>query len=397
MPKLSKNSLRAALTEDWQNGGFAIYLHWPFCQAKCPYCDFNSHVAREIDQSRWKQAYLADIYLYAEQTQGRVLTSVFFGGGTPSLMQPDVVHAVLERIKQRWPQANDLEVTLEANPGSVEAGRFKAYADGGVNRISMGIQALNDTDLQKLGRIHTTKEALAAFDVARARFERVSFDLIYARQNQSLESWKTELKQALAMAVDHLSLYQLTIEDGTAFGDRYARGKLTGLPPDDLSADMYKATQDICEDAGYLGYEISNHARSGAESRHNRVYWRYGDYVGIGPGAHGRLSFGGQRYATEAWSNPNKWLDLVGQEQSEKERSSLTGADQASEFLMMGLRLTEGVDQRRFEALSGQPLPVDRIEYLSDLGMINVQASNLTVTPQGRMVLNAILAELLAG
>lgn len=397
MPKLSKNSLRAALTEDWQNGGFAIYLHWPFCQAKCPYCDFNSHVAREIDQSRWKQAYLAEIDRYAEQTQGRVLTSVFFGGGTPSLMQPDVVHAVLERIKQRWPQANDLEVTLEANPGSVEAGRFKAYADGGVNRISMGIQALNDTDLQKLGRIHTTKEALAAFDVARARFERVSFDLIYARQNQSLESWKTELKQALAMAVDHLSLYQLTIEDGTAFGDRYARGKLTGLPPDDLSADMYKATQDICEDAGYLGYEISNHARSGAESRHNRVYWRYGDYVGIGPGAHGRLSFGGQRYATEAWSNPNKWLDLVGQEQSEKERSSLTGADQASEFLMMGLRLTEGVDQRRFEALSGQPLPVDRIEYLSDLGMINVQASNLTVTPQGRMVLNAILAELLAG
>ncbi|MGR3506588.1 MAG: radical SAM family heme chaperone HemW [Paracoccaceae bacterium] len=385
------------MTEDWQNGGFAIYLHWPFCQAKCPYCDFNSHVAREIDQSRWKQAYLAEIDRYAEQTQGRVLTSVFFGGGTPSLMQPDVVHAVLERIKQRWPQANDLEVTLEANPGSVEAGRFKAYADGGVNRISMGIQALNDTDLQKLGRIHTTKEALAAFDVARARFERVSFDLIYARQNQSLESWKTELKQALAMAVDHLSLYQLTIEDGTAFGDRYARGKLTGLPPDDLSADMYKATQDICEDAGYLGYEISNHARSGAESRHNRVYWRYGDYVGIGPGAHGRLSFGGQRYATEAWSNPNKWLDLVGQEQSEKERSSLTGADQASEFLMMGLRLTEGVDQRRFEALSGQPLPVDRIEYLSDLGMINVQASNLTVTPQGRMVLNAILAELLAG
>ncbi|MCD1624993.1 radical SAM family heme chaperone HemW [Seohaeicola saemankumensis] len=385
------------MTEDWQNGGFAIYLHWPFCQAKCPYCDFNSHVAREIDQSRWKQAYLAEIDRYAEQTQGRVLTSVFFGGGTPSLMQPDVVHAVLERIKQRWPQANDLEVTLEANPGSVEAGRFKAYADGGVNRISMGIQALNDTDLQKLGRIHTTKEALAAFDVARARFERVSFDLIYARQNQSLDSWKTELKQALAMAVDHLSLYQLTIEDGTAFGDRYARGKLTGLPPDDLSADMYKATQDICEDAGYLGYEISNHARSGAESRHNRVYWRYGDYVGIGPGAHGRLSFGGQRYATEAWSNPNKWLDLVGQEQSEKERSSLTGADQASEFLMMGLRLTEGVDQRRFEALSGQPLPVDRIEYLSDLGMINVQASNLTVTPQGRMVLNAILAELLAG
>ena len=397
MPTLSKNSLPAALTEDWQNGGFAVYVHWPFCQAKCPYCDFNSHVAREIDQSRWKRAYLTEIDRYAEQTQGRVLTSVFFGGGTPSLMQPDVVHSVLDRIKQRWPQANDLEVTLEANPGSVEAGRFKAYADGGVNRISMGIQALNDIDLQKLGRIHTTKEAMAAFDVARAQFERVSFDLIYARQNQSLESWKTELKQALGMAVDHLSLYQLTIEDGTAFGDRYARGKLRGLPPDDLSADMYKATQDICADAGYLGYEISNHARSGAESRHNRVYWRYGDYIGIGPGAHGRLSLDGQRYATEAWSNPAKWLDLVERAQTEKERSSLTGEDQASEFLMMGLRLTEGVDQRRFEVLSGQSLPLDRIEYLTSLGMINVHGPVLTVTPQGRMVLNAILAELLAG
>jgi putative oxygen-independent coproporphyrinogen III oxidase len=397
VPTLSENSLLAALFEDWQNGGFAIYLHWPFCQAKCPYCDFNSHVAREIDQSRWKQAYLAEIDRYAGQTKGRVLTSVFFGGGTPSLMQPDVVHAVLERIKQRWPQANDLEVTLEANPGSVEAGRFKAYAEGGVNRISMGIQALNDADLQKLGRIHSTKEAMAAFDIARAQFERVSFDLIYARQNQSLGSWKAELKQALAMAVDHLSLYQLTIEDGTAFGDRYARGKLSGLPRDDLSADMYKATQDICEDAGYLGYEISNHAKSGAESRHNRVYWRYGDYIGIGPGAHGRLSLEGHRYATEAWSNPTKWLGLVDQAETEKERYSLTGEDQASEFLMMGLRLTEGVDQRRFEALSGKPLPVDRIDYLSGLGMISIQGSVLTVTPQGRMVLNAILAELLTG
>lgn len=391
-----RNLSLAALTENWQNGGFAIYLHWPFCQAKCPYCDFNSHVAREIDQSRWMTAYLAEIDRYAEQTQGRVLTSIFFGGGTPSLMQPDVVQAVLDRIKQRWPQANDLEVTLEANPGSVEAGRFKAYAEGGVNRISMGIQALNDEDLQKLGRIHSTKEAMAAFDIARAQFERVSFDLIYARQNQTLDSWKVELKQALGMAVDHLSLYQLTIEDGTAFGDRYARGRLKGLPPDDLSADMYTATQQICEDAGYIGYEVSNHARSGAESRHNRVYWRYGDYVGIGPGAHGRLTLQGQRFATEAWSNPTKWLDLAAQGRTEKERSALTSDDQASEFLMMGLRLTEGIDQRRFQALSGKPLPVDRIAHLSELGMVSTQGSHLTVTPQGRMVLNSILAELLA-
>ena len=391
----SKNLSLAALTEDWQNGGFAIYLHWPFCQAKCPYCDFNSHVAREIDQSRWMRAYLAEIDRYAEQTQGRVLTSIFFGGGTPSLMQPDVVHAVLERIKQKWPQANDLEVTLEANPGSVEAGRFKAYSEGGVNRISMGIQALNDTDLQKLGRIHTTAEAMAAFDVARAQFKRVSFDLIYARQNQELRSWKKELKQALSMAVDHLSLYQLTIEDGTAFGDRYARGKLKGLPPDDLSADMYHATQDICGEAGYPGYEVSNHSRIGAESRHNRVYWRYGDYIGIGPGAHGRLTLDGQRFATEAWSNPNKWLDLVESGATEKERSALSGGEQASEFVMMGLRLAEGVDQRRFQELSGQALPQDRIEQLSELGMIRTSGSQITATPQGRMVLNAVLGELL--
>lgn len=384
------------MPEDWQQGGFAIYIHWPFCQAKCPYCDFNSHVAREIDQSRWMRAYLAEIDRYAALTQGRVLTSVFFGGGTPSLMNPDVVHAVLDRIRLHWPQANDLEVTLEANPGSVEAGRFKGYADAGVNRISMGIQALNDEDLQRLGRIHSTQEAMAAFDVARNQFERVSFDLIYARQNQTLESWKVELKQALSMAIDHLSLYQLTIEDGTAFGDRYARGKLKGLPADDVSADMYHLTQDVCEDAGFLTYEVSNHARPGAESRHNRVYWRYGDYIGVGPGAHGRLTLNGSRYATEAWSNPGKWLDSVDHGLAEKERSALTGEEQASEFLMMGLRLIEGVDPLRYAALAGHELPRAKINELCDLGMIETTSQNLRVTREGRMVLNAVLAELLA-
>jgi len=384
------------LPEDWQQGGFAIYIHWPFCQAKCPYCDFNSHVAREIDQSRWMRAYLAEIDRYAALTQGRVLTSVFFGGGTPSLMNPDVVHAVLDRIRLHWPQANDLEVTLEANPGSVEAGRFKGYADAGVNRISMGIQALNDEDLQRLGRIHSTQEAMAAFDVARNQFERVSFDLIYARQNQTLESWKVELKQALSMAIDHLSLYQLTIEDGTAFGDRYARGKLKGLPADDVSADMYHLTQDVCEDAGFLTYEVSNHARPGAESRHNRVYWRYGDYIGVGPGAHGRLTLNGTRYATEAWSNPGKWLDTVDHGLAEKERSALTGEEQASEFLMMGLRLIDGVDPLRYAALAGHELPRAKINELCDLGMIETNSQNLRVTREGRMVLNAVLAELLA-
>ncbi|MGR3702256.1 MAG: radical SAM family heme chaperone HemW [Paracoccaceae bacterium] len=384
------------MPEDWQQGGFAIYIHWPFCQAKCPYCDFNSHVAREIDQSRWMRAYLAEIDRYAALTQGRVLTSVFFGGGTPSLMNPDVVHAVLDRIRLHWPQANDLEVTLEANPGSVEAGRFKGYADAGVNRISMGIQALNDEDLQRLGRIHSTQEAMAAFDVARNQFERVSFDLIYARQNQTLESWKVELKQALSMTIDHLSLYQLTIEDGTAFGDRYARGKLKGLPADDVSADMYHLTQDVCEDAGLLTYEVSNHARPGAESRHNRVYWRYGDYIGVGPGAHGRLTLNGSRYATEAWSNPGKWLDSVDSGLAEKERSALTGEEQASEFLMMGLRLIEGVDPLRYAALAGHELPRAKINELCDIGMIETNSQTLRVTREGRMVLNAVLAELLA-
>lgn len=384
------------MPEDWQQGGFAIYIHWPFCQAKCPYCDFNSHVAREIDQSRWMRAYLAEIDRYAALTQGRVLTSVFFGGGTPSLMNPDVVHAVLDRIRLHWPQANDLEVTLEANPGSVEAGRFKGYADAGVNRISMGIQALNDEDLQRLGRIHSTQEAMAAFDVARNQFERVSFDLIYARQNQTLESWKVELKQALSMAIDHLSLYQLTIEDGTAFGDRYARGKLKGLPADDVSADMYHLTQHVCEDAGFLTYEVSNHAQPGAESRHNRVYWRYGDYIGVGPGAHGRLTLNGTRYSTEAWSNPGKWLDTVDHGLAEKERSALTGEEQASEFLMMGLRLIEGVDPLRYAALAGHELPRAKINELCNIGMIETNSQNLRVTREGRMVLNAVLAELLA-
>ena len=392
---LSQNWSRVVLTEDWQQGGFAIYIHWPFCQAKCPYCDFNSHVAREIDQSRWLTAYLAEIDRYAELVPNRVLTSVFFGGGTPSLMNPDVVHGVLDRIRQHWPQANDLEITLEANPGSVEAERFAGYAQAGVNRISMGIQALNDDDLKKLGRIHSTAEAMAAFDVARAQFDRVSFDLIYARQDQSLSDWKIELKQALGMAVDHLSLYQLTIEEGTAFGDRYARGKLKGLPQDDQAADMYQATQEICEDAGFLAYEVSNHAHPGAESRHNRVYWRYGDYIGIGPGAHGRLTLNGQRHATEAWSNPGKWLEVTAEGLGEKLRTRLPPEDQANEYLMMGLRLTEGIDPARYTALSGHPLPAETLRHLADIGMIEVSPQRITVRPEGRMVLNAVISDLL--
>ncbi len=383
------------MSEDWQNGGFGLYVHWPFCQAKCPYCDFNSHVSREIDQSRWLRAYLSELDRVAAETSGRVLNTVFFGGGTPSLMDPEVVAAILERVRRLWPTSNDMEITLEANPGSVEAGKFVAFRDGGVNRISMGIQALNDRDLQRLGRIHSVDEAKKAFEIARKTFDRVSFDLIYARQDQTLSQWQSELREALSMAIDHLSLYQLTIEHGTAFGDRYERGKLRGLPEDDLAADMYEVTQEICAQAGMLSYEVSNYAASGSESRHNKVYWRYGDYVGIGPGAHGRMTLNGQRYAVESWRNPTKWLDSAEDRNGENVRETISKDGQASELLLMGLRLTEGVSLSRYAALAGKPLEGERVENLIDLGIIKREGDILRVLPQGRMVLNSVLAELL--
>lgn len=391
----SANSSTAVLAEDWEAGGFGIYIHWPFCQAKCPYCDFNSHVSRQIDQARWLSAYLKEIDRHAAETLGRVVRSVFFGGGTPSLMPPETVHAILDRIRHHWPRANDLEVTLEANPGSVESARFRAYNQAGVSRISMGIQALNDRDLQRLGRIHSVDEALKAFDIARSTFDRVSFDLIYARQDQTPDQWRAELKQALNMAIDHLSLYQLTIEDGTAFGDRYRIGKLRGLPDEDDSATMYDITQEVAVAAGFNTYEVSNHARPGAESRHNTLYWRYGDYVGIGPGAHGRLTLNGTRMATEAIRMPDAWLSHVEQGSGDKLRSALTLDDQATEFLLMGLRLSDGIDVDRYAALAGHPLPSTTLQELSDMGMVEQSGPILRATDQGRLVLNAVIAKLL--
>lgn len=385
----------ASMTEDWRHGGFGIYIHWPFCEAKCPYCDFNSHVSRSIDQAAWKTAYLAELRRYAAETTGRTVTSVFFGGGTPSLMNPDTVATVIEEIRTLWPTANDLEITLEANPGSVEAGRFVAYRDGGVSRISMGIQALNDTDLKRLGRIHSVSEALAAFDIARNTFERVSFDLIYARQNQTLKEWETELNQALTLSIDHLSLYQLTVEDGTAFGDRYALGKLRGLPDDDLGADMFDLTQEACAAAGMAAYEVSNHARDSAQSRHNLIYWRYGDYLGIGPGAHGRLTVNGHRHATVCYSNPKRWLDAVTANTAEQSREPLTREDEATEFLLMGLRLRAGIDVDRYARLAGKPLSTKTVSHLTDLDMISKNGSILTVSDQGFRVLNSVISELL--
>lgn len=382
--------------EDWRHGGFGLYLHWPFCASKCPYCDFNSHVAAEIDQDRWARAYLREIDRISAETPDRVVNTVFFGGGTPSLMSPDLVAAILDRIRASWPIANDIEITLEANPGSVEATRFRAYAEAGVNRVSMGIQALNDADLKRLGRLHSVAEARAAFDVARDAFARVSFDLIYARQDQTLEGWKAELREAACMAVDHISLYQLTIEDGTAFGARRAAGGLRGLPDDDLAADMYLETQDILSDLGMPAYEVSNHAKAGCESRHNLIYWRYGDYAGIGPGAHGRLTLGGQRWATETPLSPARWLEQVERTgHGEAPRQAVSGSDQAGEYLMMSLRLVEGTDPARFAALSGDAFDTEALQRLTDLAMIEQTDTRIRATPAGRAVLNAVIRELL--
>lgn len=385
------------MPEDWQNGGFGLYVHWPFCEAKCPYCDFNSHVVRQIDHGAWARAYVSELERVASETPGRVLNTVYFGGGTPSLMMPETVAEVISTAQQLWTPANDIEITLEANPGSVEAARFTGYREAGVNRVSMGVQALNDSDLRRLGRIHTVDEARAAFDVARQIFDRVSFDLIYARQDQSLADWEAELNTALEMAADHLSLYQLTVEEGTAFGDRYRRGTLRGLPNDDLAADMYDLTQEICAAHGLPRYEVSNHARPGSESRHNLIYWHYGDYVGIGPGAHGRLTVDGVKYATESPKNPQAWLATAAKGSGETPRTKLTGLEQAEEYLMMGLRVSDGIDPARFEALSGRVLDMDVRQNLVRLGMIEDLGTKITVTDQGIKVLNAVISEFLSG
>ena len=383
--------------KDWRDAGFGLYVHWPFCQSKCPYCDFNSHVAAQIDQRRWRDAYVAEVARVAAETPGRVLNTVFFGGGTPSLMAPETVGAVLAAVRAGWPLANDLEVTLEANPGSVEAGRFAGYRDAGVTRISMGVQALDDDDLRRLGRLHDAREARAAFAVARALFDRVSFDLIYARQHQTLEGWERELGEALDMAVDHLSLYQLTVEDGTPFAARAATGGLRGLPDEGLAAEMYLATQALCEAAGMPAYEVSNHARPGAESRHNLIYWRSGDWAGIGPGAHGRLTLGGRRWATETAPAPGAWLQQVETTGSgDGPRMALAGREAAEEALMMGLRLREGVSLERLQR-AGLALDPFVINELCEDGMLVASPDRLVATPQGRLVLNAVLRRLLAG
>ena len=383
------------MSEDWQNAGFGLYIHWPFCSAKCPYCDFNSHVSADVDHRRWRAALLAELGRLAAQTQGRTLNTIFFGGGTPSLMDPETVADLIAAAQSHWQLANTAEITLEANPTSVEADKFRAFAAAGVNRVSMGIQSLRDDHLKALGRMHSVAEARAAFDIAKSHFDRVSFDLIYARQNQTLEDWRVELNEALSMSVDHLSLYQLTIEQGTRFGDLYNRGRLRDLPSDDLAADMFDATQEICEAAGMPAYEISNHAAKGSESKHNLIYWRYGDYGGIGPGAHGRLTLNGHKIATTTPLLPTNWLEQAEANGATKQAEIVSAQDQAIEYLMMSLRLAEGSDLDRYAAIAGHRLSAENIENQIEFGFLTQTGSRIIATKSGRAILNSVLQNLL--
>jgi len=385
------------MSADWQAGGFGLYIHWPFCLAKCPYCDFNSHVSRVVDHGAWRKALLAEMRHMRALTGPRTLDSVFFGGGTPSLMEPATVAALIDEADGLWRLAGDAEITLEANPTSVEAGKFRDYAAAGVNRLSLGVQALNDADLKALGRMHSVAEAEAAFAVARAAFPRVSFDLIYARMGQTAAAWEAELARALALAVDHFSLYQLTIEPGTRFGELYDLGRLK-VPADETAAEMYELTQAMTAAAGLPAYEVSNHARPGAQSSHNLVYWRYGDYAGVGPGAHGRLTLpDGRRLATVTARAPGDWLAAVGaQGHAVVEQTPVNRQDQATEYMLMAMRLAEGADLTRHRRLAGAPIDAARIAGLAGDGMVRQTGDRLAATARGRIVLNRVLAELLA-
>ncbi|WP_416796449.1 radical SAM family heme chaperone HemW [Ciceribacter azotifigens] len=384
------------LLPDTGEPGFGVYVHWPFCAAKCPYCDFNSHVRHQpVDQPRFVAAFLREIETMRRLSGPKTVTSIFLGGGTPSLMEPATVSAILEGIARLWHVPDGIEITMEANPSSVEATRFRGYRSAGVNRVSLGVQALNDTDLRFLGRLHDVADALKAIKLAREIFPRMSFDLIYARPGQTVETWEPELRQAISYAVDHLSLYQLTIEEGTPFFGLHKAGKLV-VPDGDLSADLYEATQEITESAGLPAYEVSNHARPGAESRHNLTYWRYGDYAGIGPGAHGRLSRGREKLATATERNPEAWLSAVEHAGHGMVEQEVLGTDeQADELLLMGLRLREGVDLARWQQLSGRDPDPAREQTLLEHGFIErLGNSRLRCTPKGMLILDAVVADL---
>ncbi|WP_062228163.1 radical SAM family heme chaperone HemW [Aureimonas frigidaquae] len=377
--------------------GFGIYVHWPFCAAKCPYCDFNSHVRHKpVDQARYASAFERELAAMAARTPGLRVTSIFLGGGTPSLMEPATVDRILSAIARHWSVEEAAEVTLEANPSSVEAERFRGYRAAGVNRVSLGVQALNDPDLRRLGRLHDVAEARRAIALARDIFPRLSFDLIYARPGQDVAQWEAELNAAIDMAADHLSLYQLTIEEGTPFYALHRAGRLP-VPDGELSADLYDVTQAVSAARGLPAYEISNHAVPGAESRHNLTYWRYGFYAGVGPGAHGRLPGpDGRRHATAGERLPEAWLDMVERQgHGLVADQPLTDAEQAQELMLMGLRLSEGIDLARWQALSGRAIDPEREAMLTGYGLIEaLPGQRLRATPSGMLVLDRVLAEL---
>lgn len=390
--------LTQGLTKSHDHAGFGVYVHWPFCLSKCPYCDFNSHVRHTvIEEERFARAFAREIAATAERTGGRRVESIFLGGGTPSLMAPAIVGAILEAIGRHWSIDPGVEITLEANPTSVEAARFRGYRAAGVNRVSLGVQALDDRDLSALGRLHSASEALDAIAVARSTFDRYSFDLIYARPGQSPRDWAEELTRAIAEAAEHLSLYQLTIEAETPFAALQAAGKLS-VPDPHAARALYDVTQEVCAAQGLPAYEISNHARPGGECRHNLLYWRYGEYAGIGPGAHGRLIAAETRHATVNERRPEQWLALVEQHGHGlvlDER--LTRGEQGDEFLLMGLRLSEGIDPQRYETISGRPLDLGRIDMLRAERMVSIaKDGRLRVTAEGFPVLDAVVADLAA-
>lgn len=376
---------------------FGIYVHWPFCTAKCPYCDFNSHVRSAIDESRWTNAILCELqWVRAQQEYAPQVETIFFGGGTPSLMSGAAVAAVIDTISKLWPVANGVEITLEANPASADAARFRDYRTAGVGRVSLGVQALNDADLKFLGRLHDVAEAKRALGMAIATFDRVSLDLIYARPQQTARAWRAELQEALAFGTEHLSLYQLTIEPGTPFAIREQDGTLR-VPDEDSAASLFEVTDELTTAAGRPAYEISNHAIPGRECRHNLIYWRYGDYAGVGPGAHGRLTFGNRRVATSGERLPERWQEKVVREgHGIVEMTTIDNHDAAHEHLLMNLRLREGLDLGAYQARWGVAVDSARIAELADAGLVRLDGENLSATDRGRLVLNSVIAALAA-
>ena len=378
------------------NDPFGVYIHWPFCAAKCPYCDFNSHVRHKpIDQEVYVEAYQREIAHIASLVPNRQVSSIFFGGGTPSLMEPDTVGTIIDAISKHWAIDANAEITLEANPTSVEARRFKGYRQRGVNRVSLGVQSLRDDQLKFLGRLHNANEARQAVELAREIFPRLSFDLIYSRPGQTLDAWEAELLEAIALAADHLSLYQLTIEEGTPFFDLHRNGKFS-VPDPDAAADLYELTREITASHGLPAYEISNHAAEGQGSTHNLTYWRYHDYAGIGPGAHGRLTLDNRKWATACQRNPEIWWQKVMSSAHGMDvQELLSGTEAADEMLLMGLRLREGIDPKRYEAMSGQPIDQAKISQLAKDGLLEIsQQGRLRSTQTGAMVLDALVADL---